>query len=118
MLLIPCPWCGPRDDEEFRYGGEAHVLRPAQPEALSDAEWADYLFMKQNPKGVMLERWVHAAGCRQWFNVVRNTATEEIAEVYAAGSLPKSAEGLAAHAANWRRESAAERNANSAEGGQ
>ncbi len=25
MLLIPCPYCGPRSEEEFSYGNEAHV---------------------------------------------------------------------------------------------
>ena len=24
MLLIRCPWCGPRDETEFHYGGQAH----------------------------------------------------------------------------------------------
>ncbi|MGZ5352445.1 MAG: sarcosine oxidase subunit delta, partial [Actinomycetota bacterium] len=43
MLLIPCPWCGPRDEVEFRYGGQAHVAYPADPDALDDAEWTDYL---------------------------------------------------------------------------
>ena len=51
MLLIPCPWCGARDEIEFRYGGQAHLAYPADPEALSDAEWADFLFMRDNPKG-------------------------------------------------------------------
>ena len=50
MLLIPCPWCGPRDECEFVYGGEAHIKRPENPDALSDAEWADYLFMRTIPK--------------------------------------------------------------------
>ena len=27
MLQIPCPWCGPRDEIEFSYGGEAHIIR-------------------------------------------------------------------------------------------
>ena len=40
MLLIRCPWCGPRDEIEFRYGGQAHLEYPAEPEALTDAEWA------------------------------------------------------------------------------
>jgi len=26
----------------------------------------------------MAERWVHTAGCRRWFNVVRDTVTHEI----------------------------------------
>jgi len=25
MLLITCPWCGPREEPEFSYGGQAHV---------------------------------------------------------------------------------------------
>ena len=29
MLLIPCPWCGERDETEFRCGGEAHIARPS-----------------------------------------------------------------------------------------
>jgi sarcosine oxidase subunit delta len=31
MLLIECPWCGPRDEIEFSYGGEAHRVRPGDP---------------------------------------------------------------------------------------
>jgi heterotetrameric sarcosine oxidase delta subunit len=115
MLLIDCPWCGPRDDAEFHYGGEAHVLRPRDAGALSDEEFADYLFLKQNPKGLYLERWSHGHGCRRWFNVLRNTATNEIAEIYAMGTLPKSAAGRAVHEGNWRRDSAAEKNAQSGE---
>ena len=61
MLLIPCPWCGPRDEVEFRYGGQAHLAYPADPDALSDEEWADYLFMRDNPEGDFPERWFHAA---------------------------------------------------------
>ena len=85
MLLIPCPWCGPRDETEFRYGGEAHIARPVAPHSLTDAQWADYLFMRSNPKGPFAERWVHAAGCRRWFNLVRHTVTHEIVAAYKPG---------------------------------
>ncbi|WP_405891250.1 sarcosine oxidase subunit alpha family protein [Streptomyces sp. NBC_00133] len=85
MLLIPCPWCGPRDEAEFHYGGQAHVPYPEDPAALTDQEWARYLFFRDNPKGPFAERWSHAAGCRRWFNAVRNTATNEILAVYRAG---------------------------------
>ncbi len=88
MLLIPCPYCGERDETEFSYGGEAHIVRPKTPEALSDAEWADYVFMRPNSKGILLERWVHAHGCRRWFNVARDTLTYEIHAVYKAGEKP------------------------------
>ncbi|MGW2521523.1 sarcosine oxidase subunit delta family protein [Streptomyces sp. NPDC001617] len=85
MLLIPCPWCGPRDEAEFHYGGQAHVAYPADPSALTDEEWAKYLFFRANPKGPFAERWSHSAGCRRWFNAVRDTATNEVLAVYRAG---------------------------------
>jgi sarcosine oxidase, subunit delta len=90
MLLIPCPWCGPRDDIEFHYGGEAHIARPTDPNAVNDATWAEYLYMRANPKGVMAERWVHQAGCRRWFNVLRDTVTHEILACYHIGDPPPS----------------------------
>jgi sarcosine oxidase subunit delta len=80
MMLITCPWCGPRDETEFHYGGEANLAYPTDPYALSDAEWADYVFTRANPRGRFTERWSHSAGCRRWFNVVRDTVTHEISE--------------------------------------
>ncbi len=89
MLLIDCPWCGPREETEFTYGGEAHIERPQDPDALSGEEWADYLFMRTNSLGRHREQWLHAAGCRRWFNVERDTLTYEILSVYRIGeSLP------------------------------
>jgi heterotetrameric sarcosine oxidase delta subunit len=88
MLQIACPWCGVRDETEFHYGGQAHIARPERPEKLSDAEWADYLFMRDNPKGEFAERWMHTAGCRRWFNVKRHTVTHEILAVYRIGEEP------------------------------
>ena len=82
MLLISCPWCGPREESEFSYGGEAHIVRPKDPDTLSDLEWADYLFMRNNPSGQYLERWLHAAGCRRWFNAERDTVSYRIKSVY------------------------------------
>jgi sarcosine oxidase, subunit delta len=78
MLLIPCPWCGSRDEIEFRYGGQAGIAYPADPDGLTDAAWADYLFMRDNPKGPFAERWYHVHGCRRWFGLTRNTATNEL----------------------------------------
>jgi sarcosine oxidase subunit delta len=85
MLLIPCPFCGARDETEFHCGGEAHIVRPKQPAALSDEQWADYLFMRSNPKGVHFERWRHVHGCGRWFNLVRDTVSDRILQVYAMG---------------------------------
>jgi sarcosine oxidase subunit delta len=88
MLLITCPWCGTRDEHEFSYGGEAHISRPEHPEKVNDKEWASYLYMRNNPKGLFLERWVHTHGCRRWFNVQRDTLTHEISAVYKIGEPP------------------------------
>lgn len=78
MLSIPCPWCGPRDEIEFTYGGEANVSHPHDPERLDDAEWSRYLFVRANPAGAWSERWCHTAGCRRWFAVSRDTTTQKI----------------------------------------
>jgi sarcosine oxidase subunit delta len=82
VLLIECPWCGRRDEVEFRYGGQAGLAYPTDPESLSDEQWADFLFMRDNPNGWWTERWFHTAGCRRWFNAVRNTATYEFRASY------------------------------------
>jgi heterotetrameric sarcosine oxidase delta subunit len=82
MLLIDCPWCGARDEIEFRCGGQSHITRPEPYDQVSDEAWAHYLFYRVNPKGAHYERWVHEAGCRRWFNVVRDTRTHKIAVTY------------------------------------
>ena len=88
MLLIKCPWCGDREETEFHYGGEAHIERPVEPDKLDDTLWADYLFATANTKGLFLERWVHESGCRRWFNMSRNTATNEVLGTYKMGEKP------------------------------
>ena len=85
MLLVTCPYCGPRPEVEFRGGGEAHIARPADPSALTDEAWAEFLFFRTNPKGVHAERWNHAHGCQRWFNVLRNTVSDRILATYKAG---------------------------------
>ena len=88
MLHIDCPWCGLRAESEFSYGGEAHIARPADPYALSDDQWADYLFNRSNPKGLHREQWCHSHGCRCWFNVERDTVSNRIVSVYRIGESP------------------------------
>jgi heterotetrameric sarcosine oxidase delta subunit len=85
MLLIPCPHCGPRDEEEFHYGGQAGVTYPPDPEAQSDEEWGRFLYVRDNPRGPFAERWCHRAGCRRWFTVERDTFTNTIIRVYGTG---------------------------------
>ncbi len=87
MMLIDCPECGPRNENEFHYGGQAHVPYPEAGGAhLTDQEWSEYLFFRDNTKGAFAERWLHSAGCRRWFNAVRDTVTYEFLAVYRAGT--------------------------------
>lgn len=74
MLLLTCPHCGVSAEEtEFAPGGQAH-LRRAGP-GSSDAEFEGYMFLRDNPRGVHLERWRHAYGCGKWFLAARCTVT-------------------------------------------
>lgn len=82
MIRIECPWCGPRWEEEFTFGGQSHITRPEPPDQTSDQQWADYLYDRENPKGIHHERWRHTYGCRQWFNVARDTVSHEVKAVY------------------------------------
>ena len=85
MLLIPCPWCGPRPEIEFRHAGEAHIARPADPAAVTDIAWADFLYNRSNTRGIHAERWRHSHGCGRFFNAIRDTVTDLIIASYKPG---------------------------------
>ncbi|MFJ4256374.1 sarcosine oxidase subunit delta [Pseudomonas monteilii] len=93
MLKIHCPYCGKRDEEEFSYGGPWNKPRPANPLVLTDEEWADYLFTRDNVRGVALERWRHTFGCRQWFVCERDSVTHAISNIYRLNEVPVPATG-------------------------
>jgi sarcosine oxidase subunit delta len=96
MLIVRCPYCGERPEIEFRHGGEAHIARPADPGAMSDAEWADYLYNRNNPKGLHVERWRHVHGCGRFFNAIRDTVSDFFLATYRVGearpSIPSPSE--------------------------
>lgn len=75
MLRIPCPYCGARDEPEFRFAGEPAV-RPGAD--ASDEVWAGYLYMRSNEKGAHREVWSHAGGCGQFFLLERDTVSHAI----------------------------------------
>ncbi|MDE0063318.1 MAG: sarcosine oxidase subunit delta [Gammaproteobacteria bacterium] len=97
MLRIPCPFCGDRDEAEFRCGGE--LPREIPQPGVDDDAWSDYLFNRDNPKGLVHERWCHSFGCNQWFNVVRDTVTHRIHAVYRPGEPRPALDGPCATAA-------------------
>lgn len=86
MLLIDCPYCGSRPEIEFQYAGEAHIARPDDPAAVSDAVWAEHLYYRTNPRGVHAERWRHVYGCARFFNALRDTYSDRFFATYPAGA--------------------------------
>ena len=76
MLLIDCPYCGPRPELEFSYAGQAHVVRPADPSAVDADAWAEFLYLRANTRGVHAERWRHTHGCARFFNALRDTTSD------------------------------------------
>ncbi len=76
MLWITCPTCGERPITEFRFGGEL----PQVPDRITDdAERnLDWVWMHDNVDGVTIERWFHAAGCRRWLTLRRDTSTDRV----------------------------------------
>ncbi|MBS0364661.1 MAG: sarcosine oxidase subunit delta [Proteobacteria bacterium] len=85
MLLINCPWCGERPEPEFVHGGQAHVARPTDPSATDAQQWAEFLYLRDNTRGVYAERWRHSHGCGRFFNALRDTTTDHFIATYKAG---------------------------------
>lgn len=73
MILVPCPYCGPRNASEFHWKGELRE-RP-DPLSTTPAEWRHYLYMRRNVAGWSAEKWFHNAGCGRYFILERNTVT-------------------------------------------
>jgi len=99
MLIISCPYCGPRPELEFAYGGQAHVVRPADPSKASSDEWTEYLYLRNNTLGIYAERWRHARGCGRFFNALRDTTTDQFVATYRSGEQPPAAATGAARGA-------------------
>ena len=93
MLLISCPYCGARPETEFWNAGEAHITRPADPVAASDAEWTEFLYFRANPKGRHAERWRHLHGCGRFFNAVRDTVSDRFMATYRIGEKRPDGDG-------------------------
>lgn len=84
MKIIDCPLNGPRNAQEFICGGEVQ-----QPPAQADADvlaWADYIFLQNNPRGVIREWWCHVAS-GYWFIAERDTISDTFLRTYPSQEL-------------------------------
>ena len=72
MKRLECPFCGPRELEEFLF----HKTL-AEPGADPCAE----VYARTNRLQLSREHWQHLHGCRAWLLVHRNPATNDVLEV-------------------------------------
>ena len=79
MKLIHCPLNGPRNAQEFVQGPELKTM--PDPASGSDAEWAAYVHLEDNRKGVIREWWCHAP-TNYWFIGERDTATDTMLRTF------------------------------------
>ena len=86
MIQLPCPWCGPRNVDEFRYSGEANT-RP-DPATATPEQWRGHLYLRRNPRGWVDESWYHTAGCRRFFRISRDTVSNETRSAPRPGGTP------------------------------
>ena len=77
MSALACPFCGPRELDEF-------VFRKTLPEA--GAEGYAAVYERANRIDDSLEHWQHVRGCRAWLRVRRNPSTGEVCEVQLLGT--------------------------------
>jgi sarcosine oxidase subunit delta len=84
MQLFPCPFCGPRSESEFHFGGDAGNHRPEGFRAVTDGAWAAYLYERNNLRGAASEIWMHMA-CGEVFRMERDTVNHRVAEALALG---------------------------------
>jgi sarcosine oxidase subunit delta len=68
-IELDCPNCGRRSYHEFTFGGE---LRAFDPDCSEDEDYAT-TWLRKNAAGPQRERWFHAAGCRRWLTLERDT---------------------------------------------
>ena len=81
MKQLLCPLNGLRNISEFVCGGE--ITEMPDLNNSTDRDWAEYLFINENKKGIVIEWWQHIA-TSYWFIAERNTETNEIIRTYPA----------------------------------
>ena len=82
MKILTCPLNGPRPIQEFLFGGELREM--PDPSAVSDDEWADYVFHREGQAGVKIEWWYHLPS-GTWFLAERDTVSDTVKRTFLYG---------------------------------
>lgn len=72
MTQIACPFCGPRELEEFSF----HKTLP-ETGSPPIAE----VYLRTNRTESSVEHWQHVRGCRAWLLVMRNPSSGVVLDV-------------------------------------
>lgn len=75
MKRLFCPHLGARPLEEFVYGGPERAM--PDPDACSDAVWADHVFNRDGEPGRRREWWYHAP-TGSWILLERDTGSDAV----------------------------------------
>ena len=78
MKIINCPVNGPRNVQEFVFGGE--VVEEPAPDASTN-DWARHVFFEENRRGVVDEWWLHAPSS-YWFIARRDRSCDDFIETF------------------------------------
>ena len=79
MKIIECPINGPRPIQEFHFGGEVRSM--PDPAAVTDEEWASYVFNRRGEPSVKREWWYHLAS-GTGFIAERDNCSDEVIKTY------------------------------------
>ena len=72
-MRIRCPFAASATSRNSPIAAMPTVRRPPSlADGATDA-WVDYVYNRDNPAGPHREYWYHAAGCRSWLVVTRDT---------------------------------------------
>jgi heterotetrameric sarcosine oxidase delta subunit len=76
VTRLECPYCGPRELEEFAFR-----------KTLAEPDASDYaaVYERANRIDESDEHWQHVGGCRAWLRVRRNPSTGEVCDVHLLG---------------------------------
>ena len=83
MKRMHCPLNGLRNISEFVCGGEVEEM-PGVDASVRD--WADYIFLENNMRGITREWWFHVPSS-YWFIAERDTSTDETIRTYPVSKL-------------------------------
>jgi heterotetrameric sarcosine oxidase delta subunit len=78
-MQIHCPFCGPRQVEEFHCRGML----------AESIEAVRAVYERVNRTDSCVEYWQHVNGCRAWLQIWRNPSTGEVLEVQLLDSVVK-----------------------------